>query len=142
MASKRDRPRICISLDRHWMYRLGLDWLTYQRLIRRAGGMPSTIHYHRHGGISNAASFDLHTHGPFDGLLLGGGIDVDPTHYRSGVDVGPINLRRRHRDEFELTRQFLTTGRPILGIAEAVSYSTSLWEEACAFSDAITCTAM
>lgn len=80
--------------------------------------MPRTIHYHHHARTSDAVSFDLHTHGPFDGLLLGGGVDVDPTHYRSGVDTCPSNFRRRQRDDFELNliRQSFTAGRPILGI--------------------------
>jgi len=119
MSHFEDRPRIFVSLDRHWIYRLGLDWLTYQRLIRRAGGVPRTIYYHSDTGIIDSMNLDLYSGQSFDGLLLGGGVDVDPNHYRSNIEPHlPRRRIRRQRDEFELQliHQSITVGRPVLGI--------------------------
>lgn len=111
MSAQAPRPRICISLGRHWMYRLGLDWFTYRRLIRRAGGKPFTVHHHLHNALlTDDAGIPF-----FDGLLLGGGIDVHPSTYAA-------SLIERHakpeRDLFELAliQYALLHRRPILGI--------------------------
>lgn len=119
MSDRENRPRIVISLDRHWIYRLGWDWLTYRRLIRRANGDARIVFYHRDARIVDSSNTDLDTSEAFDGLLIGGGVDVDPSHYRSGVDLSVAKRRiRRERDEFELKliRQSISMGRPVLGI--------------------------
>lgn len=113
MSRLTNPPRVLISLGRHWIYRLGLDWVTYRRLICRGGGVPRTVYYHSDAGI------DLDNCGSFDGLLLGGGVDVDPNRYRSSIE--PYVSRRRilrQRDEFELQliHQSISVGRPVLGI--------------------------
>lgn len=52
----------------------------------------------------------------YDGLILGGGADIDPKFYGEPVNgsVG-IDLARDER-EFALTSSFLDAGKPILGI--------------------------
>ena len=112
------RPRISISLDRHWAYRFGWDWLTYRRLIRRAGGVAKTIFYHHSPLALDPINGIPTTYEQSDGLLLGGGIDIDPSHYRTGIDRSAPGEARQQRDQFELNliRRALDQGRPILGI--------------------------
>lgn len=112
MSNRGDKPRICISLDRHWMYRLGVDWFTYRRLIRRAGGVPFTVNHHARVkfGCSNESEARR-----FDGLLLGGGVDVDAASYESNSTYSGTN-RQRDLFEIELINEAAFHGRPILGI--------------------------
>ncbi len=95
------KPRICISLDRNWLHRLGGDWFTYRRLIRRAGGVPFTVH---------DRSKEVR---PFDGLLLGGGTDVHVSAYTAD---GWQELKRRDEFELQLIRRCIDEQLPIFGI--------------------------
>ena len=69
MNSELQRPRICISLGPHWAYRFGLDYLTYRRVIRTAGGQSFTTWPHG-SGVTQIPRFD--------GLVLAGGEDIEP----------------------------------------------------------------
>lgn len=67
-------------------------------------------------GAECVVSFDLSLAEDCDGLLLPGGVDVDPVHYgqenTASRDIDP----ERDRDEFALIDLFLRLERPILGI--------------------------
>lgn len=109
------KPRICISLDKHWIYRLGADWFTYRRLIRRAGGIPFTVN-HQNESLRSGLEQSIDAEGVrFDGLLLGGGIDVNPASYQSTSGRAGASP---DRDIFELQliRRALDNGVPIFGI--------------------------
>lgn len=93
------------------MYRLGVDWFTYRRLIRRAGGIPFTVH---HTGAELGFSGEAGAR-QFDGLLLGGGVDVDPGIYEPNSTCGD-NKNQRDAFELELINEAASRGRPILGI--------------------------
>jgi putative glutamine amidotransferase len=61
-----------------------------------------------------------------DGLLLTGGVDVDPTHYGQEVHVGPdlhqavVVDARRDALELPLARLALARGVPVLGICRGI----------------------
>jgi len=109
------RPRILVSLDRSWYHRLGVQHLTYYRLIRRHGAVPMRIDY---GGGPEPDRLDQTAESLVqggDGLLLSGGEDVDPALYRSEERL-PRSDRRRDRFELALIRAARKRGMPILGI--------------------------
>ena len=59
---------------------------------------------------------------PFDALLLGGGIDVDPARYgRSLLDNGTVEVDpERDRIDFALFEQARRAGAPVLGICRGL----------------------
>lgn len=75
----------------------------YENAVRAAGGEPVTRY---------CSPVDL----SFDGLLLAGGCDIDPSHYgrenAGSLDPDPD----RDRTELALCKAYLEAGKPILGI--------------------------
>lgn len=52
----------------------------------------------------------------YDGLILCGGVDVDPSRYGEEID-GAVNIDyRRDEVEYALIKSYLDAGKPILGI--------------------------
>ena len=75
----------------------------YINAVKEAGGIP----------LTHCPPFTLKK---IDGLLLCGGNDVHPSYYGQNVN-GAINFdHRRDKREFRITKTFLDTGKPILGI--------------------------
>ena len=109
------RPRIVVSLDRSWINLLGIGRIAYRRLILRAGGIPMWVDYGSGpeppdiGPSAEAIVADA------DGLILSGGVDVDPTLYGSAEAAKHVNPRR---DRFELALLEHARRRriPIVGI--------------------------
>ena len=57
-----------------------------------------------------------HDNVDYDGLILCGGNDINPSYYNEALN-GSINIDdRRDKAEFVLVKKFLETGKPILGI--------------------------
>jgi putative glutamine amidotransferase len=112
------------------MHRLGLDWFTYRRLIRRAGGAPFTVSVANNHPTNLASGSGPSELPNFDGLLLGGGVDVDPSRSQLtiGDDVLDDKFTDTHatsntttsvgRDQFELQliKHAIDEGCPVLGI--------------------------
>jgi len=80
-------PRVVLSLDNQWHFRLGWHRLTYGRLLRRGGlryvaTFPDSKPEHVQELLSDAS-----------GIVLGGGGDVDPSLYENAqvraLDVDP-----------------------------------------------------
>ena len=65
-----------------------------------------------------AAAADEGCTGWADALLLGGGADISPKYYRYRGPIERIHIESEKRDalEFELVREYMARGRPILGI--------------------------
>lgn len=81
-----------------------LSWLTrYEEAVTQSGGIP-------HAAYLPAVDAG------YDGLLLAGGADVDPSYYgqdnRGSVEID----RARDRVELALTEAYLAAGKPILAI--------------------------
>ena len=71
------------------------------------------------GGVATVKYLpDLDTN--YDGLLLCGGNDILPSYYGQEIngacDFDPL----RDKTEFELTKRFIDTGKPILGICRGL----------------------
>ncbi len=61
---------------------------------------------------------DLNTN--YDGLLLCGGNDISPSHYGQESNGAHSLDKGRDESEFELTRKFIDTGKPILRICRGI----------------------
>lgn len=61
-------------------------------------------------------------HGPFDALLLGGGVDVDPARYGTPLlSDGNVEVdAERDEIDFSLLAEALRSGRPVLGICRGI----------------------
>ncbi len=108
------KPRIIISMDRSWHNFLGITWLLFYHMIRRAGGVPRSVDY---GAGPEPENIDDTARGIVqqgDGLLLSGGSDVDPNLY-GGKSANRVNPRR-DRFEMALIREARARRIPILGI--------------------------
>ncbi|MGI8912370.1 MAG: gamma-glutamyl-gamma-aminobutyrate hydrolase family protein [Chloroflexota bacterium] len=101
---------------------------SYERAIREAGGLPVLLA----PGLDSDA-LDQIT-GELQGLLLPGGLDVDPVRYRAArhpmteVNAGLDEL------EFPLTERALRSGLPVLAICRGiqllnVACGGSLWQD-------------
>lgn len=109
MSTPSPRPRILVTVtedirDGHWD-----DYSAdYARAIEAAGGVPVPAYYGRHG------SEEIPGH---DGLVVIGGIDVDPSCYGEPRDrrLGET-LLARDVAELALIRLALGSGRPLLAI--------------------------
>ena len=51
-----------------------------------------------------------------DGLILCGGNDIHPSYYGEEITKSRFVNEERDKREFEITKKFLETGKPILGI--------------------------
>ena len=91
--------------------------LNYSRRVERAGGLPLIL-AHAHEDQESQIEQLIAT---LDGLLLTGGDDVHPRHYGQEWFETAV-LPASERDDFELplTRAFLATGKPILGICRGI----------------------
>ena len=67
-------------------------------------------------GLEPVVSMDLSLAEGCDGLLIPGGVDVDPVHYGQENTASRNIDHDRDRDEFILIDLFLKLERPILGI--------------------------
>ncbi len=87
--------------------RVALAWWATRLGVRLAGGTPLRL---------TPSSYQLHSHDRLQGLIIGGGDDIDPTLY-GGHDDGraPIDLER-DRFEIEMIEHALHTRLPLLGI--------------------------
>lgn len=112
---KTAKPRIVVSLDRSWINLLGIGRIAHRRTILRAGGIPMWVDY---GSGPEPRDIDPAAEkivADADGLVLSGGVDVDPTLYGSTEPAKHVNPRR---DRFELALVERARRRriPILGI--------------------------
>ncbi len=101
-----NRPRILVTFGG----RRTLDqWEAYAAAVERAGGEPVALDAHDY-----TSDLDVRA---FDGLLVTGGVDVDPARY--GEAPGPETERpsaARDEAEFALTRDALATDVPLFAI--------------------------
>ncbi|MGE5590395.1 MAG: gamma-glutamyl-gamma-aminobutyrate hydrolase family protein [Bacillota bacterium] len=123
------RPLIGISC---WQNPESLEFFVpeaYVQALRKAGAIPALVPY---VGTENEAAEALSR---LDGLLLSGGVDLDPVHwgeepYRQMGRIDPS----RDRSELLLARRALSTDLPVLGICRglqvlAVASGGSLWQD-------------
>ena len=102
---------------------------TYVQAIRQAGAQPVLVPYVA-GSDEAAAVLDR-----LDGLLLSGGVDVDPLHWGEEPHraMGRIDPNR-DRSELLLSRHALASELPLFGICRGVQVMTvaaggSLWQD-------------
>ncbi len=89
------QPRILLSVNK------GKDW--YVQAVEACGGVPTAEYLPK-------ASTD------YDGLILGGGNDVQPKYYGQELNGSlDFDIARDER-EMELATAFLAAGKPIFGI--------------------------
>jgi putative glutamine amidotransferase len=84
---------------------------TYVRAVEAGGGLPVLL-------SPNLKLVPFYVK-ILDGLLLTGGGDIHPKHYKRKIDPGArLHLSPDERTQFDLamTRAFLKAGKPILGI--------------------------
>ena len=105
-ASPSQHPRILVTVGR----RRDVDaWTAYADAVKRVGGEPIAM-------SPDAFSDDLDL-ASYDGLLLTGGVDVDPAHYDEPRD--PRTQRpfpERDAAELAVTRRALDLDLPLLAI--------------------------
>jgi putative glutamine amidotransferase len=104
------RPMVGVTLgdgDEPGLHTMRED---YVRSVEQAGGVPVVLPPVRPGDVP--ALLDR-----LDGILLSGGVDVDPALYGQAphAKLGRVN-RRRDDFELELTREALRRDQPILAI--------------------------
>lgn len=110
-----DAPRIGISLDGFWFNQTGLTYGAFDIAVLRAGGRLVELDFKAAGDPVDpervAAMLDR-----IDGLILGGGGDVDPRLY--GGDPAKAEHVSRRWDDFhlELIRQARARKIPLLGV--------------------------
>lgn len=110
-----DAPRIGISLDGFWLNRTGLTYGAFDIALPRAGGRLVELDVAAAGDPVDPARVVWLLEG-IDGLILGGGGNVDPDLY-GGDPVQPGDVSRRHDDfDLELIRQARSRKIPVLGI--------------------------
>lgn len=103
----RGRPRIGVTRKERIA---GEAFRDYLRCVRQAGGVPVDLHPRRFPSAQEALA-------RLDGLILGGGVDIDPALYGS-EPWQETDEADRERDAFEmaLLEQALARGIPVLGI--------------------------
>ena len=108
------RPLIGITADHETnRYDQAVTTLTeaYSSAVANAGGIPVLISSALEQSDRQVLSARL------DGILLAGGGDLDPTHYRSEYHGRLLNVHPPRDDlELELARRAASTGKPLLGI--------------------------
>jgi len=102
---------------------------SYLRALEMAGGAPMPI------PITSQEDTLRALYGRIDGLLLAGGVDIDPSHYGESPHpaLGEVD-ERRDWVELALTRWALADGLPVLGICRGiqtlnVAAGGSLWQD-------------
>ena len=99
----------------HNIHAYDYNFVAYAERIARAGGVPV--------GLPNVTdAVDPRDYvDRIDVLLLSGGEDVQPTHYREKPTVGNLEFREA-RDQFELPliRAFLEASRPVYAICRGL----------------------
>ncbi|GBF32239.1 para-aminobenzoate synthase [Desulfocucumis palustris] len=95
--------------DRIWLAR------NYTRAVEAAGGIPLLLDYSGNAGVFKKLVNYL------DGVILTGGVDVDPVFFdqEPSPACGEIDPER-DCFEMELTRLFLSAGLPVLGICRGM----------------------
>lgn len=89
------KPRILLSVNK------GRKW--YEQAIEACGGVP-------------IAKYMPEVSTDYDGLLLGGGNDIDPKYYGEPL-AGSVDMDLpRDEREFALAEAFIKAGKPILGV--------------------------
>lgn len=87
--------------------RVALAWWATRLAVRMAGGIPLRL---------TPSSYRQHSHDLLQGLIIGGGDDIDPGLYGSEDDGrAPIDPER-DRFEIEMIEHALQTRLPLLGI--------------------------
>ncbi len=94
-----DAPRIGISLDSLWLNRTGLIYGAFDIALPRAGGRLVELDFTAAGDPVDPSRVAQMLEG-IDGLILGGGGDVDPRLY-GGEPSKSGDVDRRY-DEFDL----------------------------------------
>lgn len=88
----------------------------YLEAIERAGGLPLVLH-----AVRVESEVIKHRLDPFDGLVLTGGGDIDPTFYGQDPDPHLYGVDAvRDRFEIELARTALERGMPLLAICRGL----------------------
>lgn len=108
-----DAPKVLVSVDRTWWNRLGLNRLTHVRALRKAGLQPVIVDY---AASRDADLMPEDLLNEFDGLIVAGGGDVDPTRYGSDEISGEGVNAQRDTFELALLETAELAGMPILGI--------------------------
>ena len=111
---RRTPVRIAVSLDRDLLYRSGVTTRVFTRLLRRAGGRMVPVFFSP-GEPHELEELACRILQGVDGLLLSGGIDVDPTLY-GGERDGALLKPERDRFELALLREASRLAMPVLGI--------------------------
>ncbi|MCZ6602691.1 MAG: gamma-glutamyl-gamma-aminobutyrate hydrolase family protein, partial [Planctomycetota bacterium] len=110
-----DAPRIGISLDSLWLNQTGLTYSAFDIALPRAGGRLVELDFTAAGDPVDPDRVAKMLDG-IDGLILGGGGDVDPRLY-SGDPSKSDHANRRYDDfDLELIRQAKARKIPVLGI--------------------------
>lgn len=92
----------------------------YREAVIAAGGVPT---------LAYAPALDL----SYDGLLLCGGVDVDPRHYGQEPNGAEAPDPTRDEAELTLTRAYIAYGKPVFGICRGaqllnVALGGTLWQ--------------
>jgi len=109
----RHAPVIGLSLSHHDFGDYG--GVGFQRPVALAGGVPLTLP--RLGGRYLEQALDA-----CDGILLGGGRDIEPARYGEDEPHALLSTTDPHRDAFELelVERTLARGLPVLGACRGV----------------------
>ena len=115
MTQRDDRlpvPRILVTIEH-----LGDEtWPAYAAAVERAGGLPVPLEAARYVAAGGVGEVPAH-----DGLLVSGGVDVDPARY--GEAPHPRlgrTVPARDAMEIELTHRVLEGGTPLLAICRGM----------------------
>ncbi|ANW17608.1 gamma-glutamyl-gamma-aminobutyrate hydrolase family protein [Streptomyces clavuligerus] len=89
--------------------------------VWRAGGEPVTIHPYAPGGLARPADVAARL-ARFDGVVLPGGGDLDPSRYGDGTRHERLYDMNEEQDGFdlEIAAQALRTGLPLLAICRGL----------------------
>ncbi|MCW3016007.1 MAG: gamma-glutamyl-gamma-aminobutyrate hydrolase family protein [Solirubrobacterales bacterium] len=116
------RPKIgiCTSLERArfgaWDEPAALTPYSYVLAVQRAGGMAILLPPDAHDEAEPDELLDL-----LDGLILAGGVDVDPALYGQEADPHTVGtVPERDRAEIALARRALERDLPLLGICRGM----------------------
>jgi putative glutamine amidotransferase len=105
----------CSAFTEAWYTPANGNSISYLRAVEAAGGVPLLIHL-----SDDAAVLDtLYQH--IDGLLLAGGVDVDPASYQASRHPA-LEATDPAQDAVEITlaRRAVADGMPVLGICRGI----------------------